>query len=73
MKQLQEEFGEASEESGSANCMPDPLVLLPGIDSKAFYEALRFSQRASFTDIGDSYNEIQNIDEAIIYEDEGPF
>ena len=43
------------------------------VDAKKFYDALRISQREPYTDYEDFYWEMQEVDEKVIYEDEGPF
>ena len=42
------------------------------IDAPRFYDALKLSQREPYEDYEEFYYEIQDIDEHVIYKDEGP-
>lgn len=43
------------------------------IDADRFYDALRLSRRPMYTDFDDWHREIEDVEEQVLYEDEGPF
>lgn len=43
------------------------------IDADRFYDALRLYRRPMYTDLGDWCREIEDVEDHVLYEDEGPF